>query len=79
MDELALSKLRKRKSEIKSEIPEERRATARACCLVFVRNVMIAPIRGIRIINEIKAAIYIPPVSLSKTTSKKMPSRVTEA
>jgi hypothetical protein len=41
--------------DIASDSPELRSAIARACCLVLVKNVIIAPINGIAIINEIKA------------------------
>jgi hypothetical protein len=44
-------------SEITSESPDARNATARACSLVLVKNVMIAPIKGMRIIKEIRPAI----------------------
>jgi hypothetical protein len=80
IDEILLSNRKNSSKEITNDNPELRSAIERACSLVLVRNVMIAPIKGIAIINEIKAAIYVPPnLILSKSSSKPIPNKVMEA
>ncbi len=51
----------KNTNEITSDNPERRNATALDCSLVLVKKVIMAPTKGIRIISEIKAAIYVSP------------------
>ena len=75
---IELSNLIKSKREMISDTPELSNATVRACPLVLVRNVMIAPIKDIKIINEMKADIYNPP-SLSKIINRPIPKMVMDA
>jgi hypothetical protein len=57
IEEFKLLKPKNSINDIANDIIDVIKAIIRACCLVFAKNVMIAPIKEIAIINEIKATI----------------------